>query len=148
MPNPFEVLQLDPRASEEDVVRQAERLRQRTTDAETIGAIRQAAMALTGKPEERALHALMTHPRPTGASPALERFAAGFRRPPQPAPSTDPCPDLDRAEFLRLLCNAAAEQLDPRPSVFEPLSARDDADEVRRQMAEAFWRSLLFDPRG
>jgi hypothetical protein len=148
MANPFEVLLLDPTATEEDVVRQAERLRQRATDDETLGAIRQAAMALTGKPDERTLHALLTHPRPAASSPALDRFAAAFRRAPAAIAPTDPCPELDREEFLRLLLNAAAEQLDLPPAAFEPVPVADDADEVRRQLAEALWQSLLFDPRG
>ena len=90
MTNPFEVLRLDPAATEEDVMHQAERLRQRTTDDAALGAIRQAAMALTGKPEERLLHALLTHPRPGGSSAALDRLAAAFRRAPT-APATWTC---------------------------------------------------------
>ena len=146
MTNPFEVLCLDPAATEEGVVRQAERLRQRTTDETVLGAIRQAAMALTGTPEERQLHALLTHPRPAVASPALDRFAAAFRRAPV-ATAPSPCPDLDRAEFLRLLLNAAVEESDPPSTPFDPVASADDADEISRQWTAAVWRSLLFDPR-
>src|ERR1700730_8310167 len=117
MTNPFEVLRLDPAASEEDVVRQAERLRQRATDETALGAIRQAAMALTGKPEERQLHALLTHPRPAGASAALDRLVAAFRRAPAATAALSPCPELDRDEFLRLLLSAAVEELDLPPFV-------------------------------
>jgi hypothetical protein len=145
--NPFEVLRLDPTATEEDVVRQAERLRQRAADEAALGAIRQAAMALTGRPEERALHALLTHPRPGHASAALDRFAAVFRRAPAPTAAPAPCPDLDADEFRRLLLVAAAEELDLPPAAFDALPGTDGADEVRRQWAEALWQSLLFDPR-
>jgi hypothetical protein len=148
MPNPFEVLGLDPAATEEDIVRQAERLRQRATDEETVGAIRQAATALTGTPEERALHALLTHPRPATTAPALDRFAAAFRRPPRANVPAEPCPDLDQEEFLRLLLDVAAERLDLPPAAFEPVPVADDAEELRRQLAEALWQSLVYDPRG
>src|SRR5262249_41952999 len=107
--NPFEVLRLDPTATEEDVVRQADRLRQRGADEEALGAIRQAAMALTGRPEERALHALLAHPRPGHSSAALDRFAAAFRRAPVATAAPAPCPELDADEFRRLLLVAAAE---------------------------------------
>lgn len=82
MKNPFEVLRLDPSASDEEVVRQGGRLRQRAADEETLAAIRQAVQALTANAEDRQLHSLLTHPRPCYRWPALERFAAAFRRPP------------------------------------------------------------------
>src|SRR6516225_9773440 len=93
--NPFEVLRLDPSATEEEVVRQAARLRQRAADEAELTAVRQAVQALTGPPEEWRLHALLTHPRPAHASPALDKFAAAFRRSPAggPAPVV-PGPDL------------------------------------------------------
>ena len=147
MTNPFEVLRLDPEATEEEVVRQAERLRQRATDEASLGAIRQAAMTLTGNAEERHLHALLTHPHPGGASAVLDRFVAAFRRAPVVTAAATPCPELDRAEFLRLLLAAAAEELDEPPAAFELVESADDADELRRQWAEALWQSLLFDPR-
>ncbi len=147
MTNPFEVLRLDPEATEEEVVRQAERLRQRATDEASLGAIRQAAMALTGKPEERQLHALLTHPRPGWASEPLDRFVATFRRAPASTASPSPCPELDQTEFMRLLLGAAAEELDQPPFAFESVEGADDADELERQWAEALWQSLLIDPR-
>ena len=147
MTNPFEVLRLDPEATEEEVVRQAERLRQRATDETSLGAIRQAAMALTGKSEERQLHALLTHPRPAGASETLDRFSAVFRRAPSTTHVAIACPELDRDEFLRLLLRAASEELELPPPTFESVADADDADELRRQWAEALWQSLLFDPR-
>src|SRR5262249_20222821 len=59
--NPFDVLKLDPTSTDEEIVRQAARLKQRsTTDAE-LAAIHQAVQALTGKPEERRLHELLAH---------------------------------------------------------------------------------------
>ena len=126
MTNPFEVLRLDPTASEEDVVRQAERLRQRTTDEAARGVIRQAAKALTGNAEERQLQALLTHPRPAGESKELDRFVAAFRRAPAETALDEPCP--------------AIEELDPA-------AAAATAAEAERQRAEALWQSLLFDPR-
>ncbi len=127
-------------------MRQAERLRSATDEA-SLGAIRQAAMALTGNPEEKLLHALMTHPRPAGASETLEQFAAAFRRAPTATVPPLSCPELDRDEFLRLLLSAAAEELELPPAPFEMIGGVDDADELRRQWAEALWQSLLFDPR-
>ena len=43
-PNPYEVLRLDPSATEEEIVRQAGKLRQRSTPEE-LAAIRQATQA-------------------------------------------------------------------------------------------------------
>jgi hypothetical protein len=147
MTNPFEVLRLDPTATEEEIVRQAARLRQRAPDEASLGTIRQAALALTGKAEDRQLRALLTHPRPAGVSPELERFVAAFCRLPAVTTAPEPCPELDRDEFLRLLLAAAAEELEQPPAVFEPIAAADDAEELNRQWAEALWQSLLFDPR-
>ena len=73
--NPFEVLRLDPSATEEEIVRRAGQLRQRA-GAEELLALRQAVQALTGRPEERELHALLSPPRPCYSWPALERLAA------------------------------------------------------------------------
>ena len=150
MTNPFEVLRLDPAASEENIVRQAERLRQRTTDETVLGAIRQAAMALTSSQEQRqparAADTSATRCRlPSGVgSPVRRRFPSA---PAATAPAL-PCPELDRAEFLRLLLNAAAEELDPPPTAFEPIVAvADHADDRSRPWTPAVWQSLLFDPR-
>jgi hypothetical protein len=145
--NPFEVLKLDPTATDEEIVAQAARLKQRAaTDAEQA-AIQQAVQALMSHPEARRLHVLLSHPRPTHTSAALERFIAAFRRPPVSTATPAPCPELDREEFDRLLRAAAAEELDLKPEPFEPLDPVDP-DDVRRQAAEAVWQSLIFDPRG
>src|SRR5262249_37567333 len=72
--NPFEALRLDPTATEEQIVAQADRLRQRAADEAELAAVRQAVQALTGRAEDRLLHALLTPPRPAWLSPALERF--------------------------------------------------------------------------
>jgi hypothetical protein len=126
-PNPFEVLRLDPATPPEEVVRQAGRLRQRATDESAVAAIRQAVQALTGPPEERALQALLTHPRPCYAWPALDRFTAAFRRlPPPAAPSDQGEPALDLADVAALL------GLPDLPS-----------EEVEQQVVEALWRCLL-----
>lgn len=146
-PNPFEVLRLDPSATEEEIVRQAGRLRQRATDEATLAAIRQATQALTGRLEERLLHALLTHPKPCYNQPALDRFAAAFRRPLPIPVNTTPCPPLDMQEFAQLLEALLIEELEFIPPPFEALPATDDAEEIDRQSAEALWQSLLYDMR-
>jgi hypothetical protein len=83
-PNPFEVLRLDPAATDEEAVRQAGRLRQRAADEAEVAALRQAVQTLTGRPDERRLHQLLTHPGPCYRWPALDRLVAAFRRPPAP----------------------------------------------------------------
>jgi hypothetical protein len=146
-PNPFEVLRLDPAASEEEIVRQAGRLRQRAADETEMNCIRQAVQALTGSAEERQRLALLTHPRPDYSPPVLERLAAAFRRSPVTATST-PCPELDQEEFQSLLLALVVEELDLPPQVFEPVAAAPNPGELRRQLAEALWQSLVCDPRG
>jgi hypothetical protein len=142
--SPFEVLRLAPHSSEEEIVRQAGLLRQRATDEEALNAIRQAVQALTGQAEERALHALLTHPRPVYAWPALERLAAAFRRPPAGAPPPAP---LDVDEFRELLLASVAQELELVSLPFEAVPLDESADEVRRQTFEALWQSLLADMR-
>ncbi|MGH7172224.1 MAG: hypothetical protein ACRELG_18260 [Gemmataceae bacterium] len=144
--NPFEILRLDPSATEEEIVRQAGRLRQRATDEATRNAIRQAVQALTARAEDRLLLALLTHPAPRHHWPALERFAAVFRRSPVAANSVEPCPPLDLEEFAALLRELSAEELELPPLAFEPMPAGETPQEMERQTAEALWQSLLFDP--
>jgi hypothetical protein len=145
--NPFEVLGLDPTASEEQVVKQAGRLRQRNTDEATLTAIRQAVQALTGRPEDRLLHALLAHPQPVYAWPALDKFSNTYRRPPAPTTTPATCPPLDRAEFVSLLRAQLASELELSPLQFEPIPAGSDASEIEREAGEAFWQSLVGDPR-
>jgi hypothetical protein len=145
--NPFEVLRLDPSATEEEIVRQAGRLRQRATDEVTRNAIRQAVQALTGRAEDRLLHALLTHPAPCYQSPVLERFVAAFRRPPTTAGDAPACPALDVKELEDLIKEKWAEELELSPLPFEAIAAGEDADEIRWQTAEVLWQSLLFDAR-
>lgn len=144
--NPFEILRLDPSATEEEIVRQAGRLRQRATDEATRNAIRQAVQALTARAEDRQLLALLTHPRPSHHCPALERFAAAFRRPPASAGSAPACPPLDMEEFADLISKLVAEELELPPLTFEPIASTETPQEVERQTVEARWQSLLFDP--
>jgi hypothetical protein len=146
--NPFELLQLDPATPAEDVVRQAGRLRQRATDEAAVTAIRQAVQALTGRPEERTLHEWLTHPAPCHAWPALERFSAAFRRPPQPAcaaPST--CPPPDPAGIAALLRPIAAAELDAPPPPFQTVGEIEERAEIVRQTVEGIWHTLPFDMR-
>jgi hypothetical protein len=146
-PNPYEVLHLDPAASEEEIVRHAGRLRQRVTDEQALAEIRQAVQALTAKPEERRRLALLTHSRPEYASPALDRLAAAFRRPPTASAEASTCPELDEQEFRSLLLSQALEELDLPALPFEPVASVEDPAEIQRQLAEALWQSLLADPR-
>jgi hypothetical protein len=146
--NPFEVLRLDPTSSEEEIVRQAGRLRQRATDEAARNAVRQAVQALTASAADRQLHSLLTHPRPAWQSAPLDRFAAAFRRAPAASGAPGPCPPLDMEEFTALLCALMAEELELAPLEFAGLPADEEPAEVRRQTAEALWQSLLFDPRG
>ncbi len=144
--NPFEVLRLDPSATEEEIVRQAGRLRQRATDEATHNAIRQAVQALTGRTEDRLLFALLTHAAPRHRWPALERFAAAFRRPPAATVPAEPCPPLDMEEFAGLISKLVVEELELPPLLFEPIASGETPAEIERQTAEALWQSLLFDP--
>jgi hypothetical protein len=143
--NPFEVLRLDPGASEEEIVRQAGRLRQRAADEGSLDAIRQAVQTLTSSADSRLLHALLTHPRPGHGSASLERFVAAFRRP--PATAEVAAPRFDEAEFLRLLFLRVAEGLESGPLPFEPSGSEEGPEEIQRQWAEAVWLSMIFDSR-
>lgn len=144
--NPFEILRLDPSATEEEIVRQAGRLRQRATDEATRNAIRQAVQALTARTEDRQLLALLTHPRPCHHWPALERFAAAFRRPPTATGSAEACPPLDMDEFADILSRLIVQELELPPLSFESIACGETPQEIDRQTAEALWQSLLFDP--
>jgi hypothetical protein len=146
-PNPFEILRLDPSATEEEIVRQAGRLRQRATDEATHNAIRRAVQALTASAKERVLFGLLTHASPRHHAPALERFVAAFRRPPTASNVPEPCLPLDKEEFEGLVKKLIAEELELSPPAFEPIAAGEAATEIDRQTAEALWQSLLFDPR-
>jgi hypothetical protein len=143
--NPFELLRLDPASSEEEVVRAAAILRQRAADEAALNAIRQAVQALTGRPEQRLLYALRAHPRPTHHWPALDRFAAAFRRP--VAGEAPPCPALDLSELTDLLLTAVAQALESAPLPLEAVPGGEGPEEVRRQTAEALWQSLVADLR-
>src|ERR671932_293262 len=115
--NPFELLRLDPTTPGAQVVQHAGALRQRAAAEADVAAIRQAVQALTGRPEERLLLELLTHPGPHYRSPALARFQAAFRRlPPPPAAAPDaPCPPLDLEEVAALLRALAVEEWEPAP---------------------------------
>ncbi len=139
--NPFEVLRLDPSATEEEIVRQAGRLRQRATDETARNAIRHAVQALTAHPEDRLRLALWTHPAPRHHWPALEGLVAAFQRP--PIADADPCPTLDVEEFRDLLKSLSAEELELPPLPFELIGADEEGEEIHRQSAEAMWQSLL-----
>jgi hypothetical protein len=145
--NPFEVLRLDPASTEEEVVRQAGRLRQRAPDETTMNAIRQAVQALTASEDERALHALLTHPRPCYQWPALEKLSAAYRHPPEVASQPLACPPLDLEECRQLLLAMLVEELEFRPLPFNLPAVAEGPAEIQRQTAEALWQSLLSDMR-
>jgi hypothetical protein len=143
--NPFEVLRLDPTASEEEIVRQAGRLRQRSADETTLSAVRQAVQALTARPEARRLLALLTHPRPGYATADLDRLAAAHRRPPPIALPPTPCPPLDLAEVQAMLRARLVREVQPTPAPLEALPQTVDPAEAQREAEEAIWQSLLSD---
>jgi len=144
--NPFEVLRLDPSASEEEVVRRAGQLRQRASEDE-LTAIRQAVQALTGQPEERLLHALLTPPRPPYHWPALEQLANAFRRPPRTSPAEpSPPPELDLREFAALLRPLLLAELAPPALPFEMPPIEETEEEIWRQTIEGLWQLLPFEP--
>lgn len=141
--NPFEILQLSPEATPEQIVRQGARLAA-IADEETRNRLREAVRELTGDEAARQIHAMLAHPQPSHESVVLERFQSAFRRPPVAAPQV--CPPLDREEYERLLLRTLAEA--PPPAHLEPLDAPEPAEEIERQTAEALWHSLPADPRG
>jgi hypothetical protein len=143
--NPFEVLQLDPSATEEEIVRQAGRLRRRVTEETALNSIRQAVQALTVRAEDRLLFALLTHAAPCHHWPTLDRFATAFRRPPAATTAPVPCPPLDLEEFRDLLNKTVVEELELAPPPFEPIAEGETAEEIRRQTTEALWQGLLSD---
>ena len=144
--NPFEVLRLDPSASAEEVVRRAGQLRQRASQEE-LTAIRQAVQALTGRPDEGLLHALLTPPRPAYQWPALERLANAFRRPPAASPAEPPSPPaLDLRELAALLRPLLLQELAPSALPFELPPIEETEEEILRQTIEALWQLLPFEP--
>jgi hypothetical protein len=145
--NPFEVLGLDPAASEEEVVRRAGQLRRRAAGEAEVAELRRAVQALTGRAEDRQLLALLTHPRPGYAAPSLERLAAEFRRPPAAAGPPPACPPPDLAEVAAWLAARLAEALEGEQLPFEPVAPDDESAEIRRQNDEALWQSFIFDGR-
>ena len=145
--NPFEALRLDPSASEEEIVKQAARLRQRAADEAELTAVRQAVQALTGDAEDRLLHALRTHPRPGHYAPTLDKFASTFRRAPSLNGGPAPIPAVDLKEFTDLLQANLIEELDFTPLRFEAPATTQDPEEIRQQIGEVLWQSLVFDPR-
>lgn len=145
--SPFEVLRLDPTASEADIVRRAGQLRRRAGDEGVVAELRRAVQALTGRAEQRQLLALLCHPRPGYSAPTLDRLAAEYRRPPAAEGPSRPCPPLDLAEFAECAAARLAAEFETPPAEFEPLAAVDEPDEIVRQNEEARWLSLIFDAR-
>jgi hypothetical protein len=143
--NPFEVLRLDPNTLAEQVVQHAGALRQQASTEDELAAIRVAIQRLTGRPEERWLHELFTHPEPRYRWPSLEAFQAAFRRLPLAPAEPLNCPPLDLAECVGLLRELAAEQWQTPPQSLEAPGATETAEEIQRQKVEILWQSLLAD---
>ena len=147
--NPFEVLKLDPNATEEEIVQQAGRLRQQTTNEQELTAIRQAVQALTSGDEERALLRLFTHPQPDHDGSAVENLANAFRRPPQASASQDvpECSALDLEALAEIMKPFVVRELRPEKLPLEPAAIEETPKEIERQTIEAMWQALPFDPR-
>jgi hypothetical protein len=143
--NPFEVLRLDPSVSEEEIVLQAGRLRQRFTEEAELTPMRQAVQQLTSNADERQLQAMLTHPAPEYATPLLDRLAATFRRLPVVDRATQPVPALDEQVFLEMILTRAAEELEMPAGAFEAVTATEDAAEIDVQLGEAAWQCLIHD---
>jgi hypothetical protein len=145
--NPFEVLKLDPMATEAEIVRQGGVMRQRAAGEEAQTAVRQAVQALTGRAEDRQLFALLTHAGPAHQWPALERLAAAFRHPPtgeQTAPVETP--PLDLAEVAALLRPLLIQDLVDEPLPFELTPIDETPEEILKQTIEGVWQILPFEP--
>lgn len=148
-PNAFEVLQLDPLSTPEEIVAQAGKLRQTAADEEELNRIRQAVQALTGHPIERDMLAMFTFPHPGYQLPERERFLQAFRRSPAPAaPVATEVPPLDETEVAMLILGGLSEELAAPPAVLEPLPLVEAEEDIRAQQAESLWQSLLYDSRG
>lgn len=142
---PFELLQLPPEATEEEIVRQGARLCQTATD-DSRDAIREAVRLLTATEEQRRLHALLTPPAPATPSRELERFVAAHRR--APASEQVLVPELDRAEAAEIVRGLLLARVDTSPPALEPVPDTESEEEIARQASEATWHSLLYDMRG
>jgi hypothetical protein len=145
--NPFEVLRLGPAAGNEEVVRQAGKLRQRAGSEADINAIRQAVQALVGGAEERWLHEWLTPANPHYPGPAVERLATLYRRVPA-APVPAECPLVDAAELAALLRPVLLERWQLPPLPLDASGTEDTPEEIRRQLVEALWQGLAHDSRG
>jgi hypothetical protein len=146
--NPFEVLKLDPSATEEEIVRRAGKLRQ-TASEEELTAVRQAVQTLTGRAEDRRLLGLLTHPGAVHECPELDRLEAAFRR--QPAGTSREVavlPPLDLSEIATLLRPILIKELDDAPLQLEPPVIAEPPEEILRQTVEGVWAMLPFEPLG
>lgn len=146
-PNPFEILEVGPAATDDDVVKRAGEKRQRATTAAELAEVRRAVQALTASAKDRCLLSLLAHPRPAYNAPALVRLAQIYRSSPLPASSNPACPAIDLAEFADLAAVRMAAELEPPQLPFAPVGSEEEPAEVRRQSAEAIWEGLIFDTR-
>jgi hypothetical protein len=143
--NPFEVLKLDPSASEEHIVRRAAQLRQVSADEQALTAVRQAVQVLTGRAEDRQLHALLTPPTPAHDWPRLDRLAAAFRRPPARLAEPTAPAAVDLEEVAPLLRSLLREAISGTPPTLEPPIPRETDEEILRQTVEVLWQLLPFE---
>lgn len=148
MSNPYEVLQLNPSATEAEIIEQAGKLRQRSTDEETLTAIRQAVQQLTGSHEEREIHALLSHPEPMYRWPAIERLMNAHRRPPTSTSEEQHTgPSLDMDEILTLVKQLLAEEMRLLPINYIQPRIDELPEEIDQQTIHALCRALLYDPQ-
>jgi hypothetical protein len=144
--NPFEVLKLDPSASEEEIVRRAGLLRQSATEDEQT-AIREAVRTLTGRPEERQLHALLAYARPVHDWPEVERFESAFRRPPvAEAVTVSASAPLDLEEFTAMLRPLLLAELTEPATTIDSSPVAETKEEILRQTVEGLVQLLPFEP--
>ena len=149
MSNAFETLKLNPSATEEEIVQQAGKIRQRTTDEATQSKIRQAVQQLTSTEEKRRLESLLTYQEPRYDWDAIVRLMNAHRRPPagEQVQSQEQCPPLDAKLLASLLREMWANELQSGELSFVPPRIEELPEELDRQTVEALWRALLYDPR-
>lgn len=146
MSNPYEVLQLDPSATEAEIIEQAGKLRQRSTEEKTLTAVRQAVQQLTASSEQREVLALLSHPQPMYRWPAMERLLNANRRVPSSTSDEEKTsPPLDMDLIAKMLRALLAEEL--RPTALNYVQPRIDElpQEIDQQTINALCQALLYD---
>lgn len=146
--NPFEILRLDPTASEAEIIQQAGRLRQRVTDDNELTLIRQAVQELTSSKEKRQLWALLTPPNPCHDLSAIDQLANAHRRAVETGTDAEvkPFPDLDMDELTALLRPILIRELQMEKEPLEMPPIDETLEEIDHQTVEGLWQELPFSP--